>query len=444
MKKRLAKLGIDPEIDGDSLTAEQKGAFARLDIDPDTIITRRVVDVNDRALRGITIGKGENEKAPRETGFDIAVASEAMAILALAQDLPDLRDRLGRAVVASSKNGDAITADDLGVGGAMTVLMKDALMPTLLQTLEGTPVFVHAGPFANIAHGNSSIVADKVALKMVGPEGFVITEAGFGADVGFEKFCDIKCRSSGLHPDCAVIVATVRALKLHGGGPPVIAGKPKAPCYTSEEVDLVEKGCCNLQVHVRNCRKYGLPVVVCVNRHPTDTAREIDIVCQKAVEAGANKAVCGEHWSSGGKGAVALAEAVKEACSLPEKAFSFLYPLDISIKEKISAICVNIYGAKDVEYSDVANAKVERFEKQGFSGMPICMAKTQYSLSHDADLKGAPTGFTVLVKDVRAAVGAGFIYPLLGPIMTMPGLPTRPAFYDVDIDFSTGKITGLF
>lgn len=440
--KRLKKLGID-KTDPNELTEEEISKFVRLDIDPDTITWRRVVDTNDRFLRGITIGRGPQEKFERETGYDITVASEIMAILALTTDLADMRERLGSMVIGQSKAGDAITADDLGVGGALTVLMKDAIMPTLMQTLEGTPALVHAGPFANIAHGNSSIVADQIALKLVGPDGYVLTESGFGADIGMEKFFDIKCRYSGLIPNVVVLVATIRALKMHGGGPKVVAGKPLDPAYTEENLELLEKGCVNMVAHIQNALRFGIPVVVAVNKFKDDTANEIALVRKIAMEAGAEDAVMSNHWAEGGKGSVELGKAVMAACEKPSN-FKFLYPLDISIKEKIETIAKEIYGADGVEYSAKAEEQIADYNRLGFNKLPICMAKTHLSLSHDANLKGRPTGFTLPIREIRASVGAGFLYPLVGTMSTMPGLPTRPSFYDVDLDLETGKVVGLF
>jgi formyltetrahydrofolate synthetase len=442
MLRRLRKLGIS-QTDPASLTPDQRARFARLDIDPASITWRRVVDTNDRMLRQITIGQGPEEKGfQRATGFDIAVASEIMAILALATGLADMRERLGRIVIGSSRAGDPVTADDIGVGGALTVLMKDTLMPNLMQTIEGTPAFVHAGPFANIAHGNSSIVADQIALKLVGPQGYVLTEAGFGADMGLEKFCNIKCRYSGLRPHCVVLVATVRALKMHGGGPKVVAGQPLAHAYTEENLELLDQGCANLVRLVGNARAFGLPVVVAVNRFQTDTPAEIELVRNLAVAAGAEDAVMSNHWARGGAGAVELARAVVAACAKPSR-FRFLYPLEMSIKEKIETIVRQMYGGSGVEYLPDAEKKIQQYTRQGFDRLPVCMAKTHLSLSHDPNLKGAPTGFVVPVRDVRASVGAGFLYPLLGTISTMPGLSTRPGYYDIDLDTATGRVIGL-
>ena len=441
LQGRLKKLGIT-KTDPDTLTAEEKKHLCRLDIDPKTITWRRVIDTSDRLLRGITVGTGVEEKGhERETGFDIAVASEIMAVLALTTSLADMRKRLGEMVIGISRSGEAVTAEDLGVAGALTVLMRDAIKPNLMQTLEGTPVFVHAGPFANIAHGNSSIIADKIGLKLAD---YVVTESGFGADMGMEKFFNIKCRYSGLVPNVVVIVATVRALKMHGGGPAVVAGKPLDAKYTDENLDLLAKGLPNLLHHIRSARKFGIPVVVAINSMATDTEAELQLIKKAAVEeGGADDAVVCRHWMLGGEGAVDLAKAVVKASDKPSN-FQFLYPLDWPIKKKIETIAREIYGADGVDYSPEAEAKVEEYTRLGFDKLPICMAKTHLSLSHDKELKGEPKGFRVPVRDLRASVGAGFIYPLLGTMSTMPGLPTRPAYFDVDIDLETGQVIGLF
>lgn len=441
MRARMAKLGIEAQTP-DDLTIEDRRRLFRLDIDPDTITWRRVIDTSDRFLRGITIGEGSEEKGmTRKTGFDITVASEIMAILALTTSLRDMRERFGRIVIGLSRSGEAITADDLGVAGAMTVLMKDAIKPNLMQTLEGTPVFVHAGPFANIAHGNSSILADQIALKLAE---YVVTESGFGADMGMEKFFDIKCRYSGLVPNVVVLVATVRALKMHGGGPKVVAGRPLDVAYTQENLDLLRAGLPNLLHHIGIARKFGIPVVVAVNRFATDSPAELELVRQVAVEqGGAEAAVVCEHWEKGGEGALELAKAVVAAAEKPS-AFEFLYPLDWPIKKKIETIAREIYGADGVDYLPEAEERIAEYERLGFGNLPICMAKTHLSLSHDPMLKGVPTGFRIPVRDIRASVGAGFLYPLLGKMSTMPGLPTRPAFMDVDLDLETGRVIGLF
>ena len=440
MLHRLKKLGID-KTNPDDLTPAERSRFARLDIDPDGITWRRVVDTNDRFLREIEIGLGPEEKGmTRRTGFDITVASEIMAILALTTDLADMRARFGRIVIGTNRAGEAITAEDLGVAGAMTVLMKDAIKPTLMQTLEGTPVFVHAGPFANIAHGNSSIIADKIALKLAD---YVVTESGFGADIGMEKFFDVKCRYSGLIPQVVVMVATVRALKMHGGGPKVVAGKPLDHAYTQENLDLLRAGLGNLQHHIKNALRFGVSVVVAVNSFKDDTPAEVELVRQAAIEAGAEDAVVARHWMEGGEGAIMLAEAVVKAAEKPTN-FKFLYPLEWTIKQKIEIICKEIYGADGVDYLPEAEAKIELYTKLGFDKLPMNMAKTHLSLSHDPALKGVPKGFRVPIRDIRASVGAGFLYPLLGEMRTMPGLPTRPVFYDVDLDLKTGRVLGLF
>ncbi len=443
MLRRLRKLGI-AKTDPNDLTAEEKRRMFRLDIDPASITWNRVIDISDRFLRVVKIGLGPEEKGMvRETGFDISVASEIMAILALTTGLADMRERLGRIVIGTSKAGEAVTADDLGVAGALTVLMKDAIMPNLMQTVENTPAIVHAGPFANIAHGNSSIIADQIALRLVGKDGFVVTESGFGADCGMEKFMNIKCRASGLVPSCVVIVATVRALKMHGGGPKVVAGKPLAPEYTDENVELLAKGLPNLAAHIKNAKRFGVPVVVAINRFSPDTDAEIEVIRKGALEAGAEDAVPSTHWAEGGAGAVPLAKAVMAACEKPAD-FKFLYPLEWDIKKKIETIATQIYGADGVDYAPEAEAKVELYTRLGFDKLPICMAKTHLSLSHDPALKGVPKGFRLPVRDIRASVGAGFLYPLCGDMRTMPGLPTRPVYYDVDLDLETGKVRGLF
>ncbi len=412
----------------------------QLDIDPRTISWRRVTDLNDKwGVYNIVSGLGGENRVPRETGFDISVASEVMAILALATDLQDLRKRLGSIIVAQTYEGEPVTAEQLGAAGAMCVLMKDALMPNLMQTLENTPVLVHAGPFANIAHGNSSIIADRMALKLAD---YVVTESGFGADCGMEKFFNIKCRVSGLVPNCVVIVATVRALKMHGGLGTVRPGRPLPKEMLEENLPALEKGCANLTKHIENARLFGVPVVVAVNRFTEDTDAEIKLIQEKAVEAGAEGAYMSDVWAKGGEGGTELAEAVVAACERPLD-FKLLYPDDMSIKDKIETIATRIYGADGVDYHRTAERKIEAFTKWGLDKLPICMAKTHLSLSHDSSLKGRPTGFRVPVRDIRPSAGAGFLFPLLGTFSTMPGLPSKPAALNVDID-SEGRVVGLF
>jgi methylenetetrahydrofolate dehydrogenase (NADP+)/methenyltetrahydrofolate cyclohydrolase/formyltetrahydrofolate synthetase len=434
MKPRLAKLGIT-ETDPDKLTKEEKTKFARLNIDPQQIHWRRVVDINDRMLREIQTGLGEEEKGHTlKTGYDITVASELMAILALTSDLEDMKKRIGRCVVALDKDSNPLTVDDFGVAGAATVLMKDTIMPNLMQTIEGTPVFVHAGPFANIAHGNSSIIADKIALSLVGEDGYVLTEAGFGADIGFEKFCNIKTRYSGIAPDAVVLVVSIRALKCHGG--------VDIKDINKENVEATRKGCENMVKHIENIISFGVPVVVCINEFNADTKAEVDVVKEVAKHTGAFDVVESRHWQEGGAGAKAIAESVVKACQTESK-FKFTYDVKLTIKEKILSVCKEIYGAKDVTFSEQAELEISNITKNGFDHLPICMAKTQYSLSSDPKLLGRPTGFTVPVKEIRTSAGAGLLVVLLGSIRTMPGLTVHPAYYDIDID-KDGNITGLY
>lgn len=412
-----------------------------LNIDPFSITLNRVVDINDRVLRNIIVGLGGAANGlPRETGYDITVASEVMAILALTTSLKDLRQRLGKMVVGTTYDGRPVTAEDLKVAGAMTVLLRDAIKPNLLQTVEHTPCFVHAGPFANIAHGNSSIIADLMAIKL---GDYVVTESGFGADMGAEKFMDIKCRYSGLKPDAVVIVCTVRALKMHGGGFEFIPGQPvNKELMEKPNIEAVVKGCNNLEKMIENMKLFGLQVVVAVNNFDSDTSEEIEAIRERAKAAGAEDAVVSKVWLKGGEGGVELAEAVVKAAEKPSK-FEFLYPLDWPIKKKIETIATKIYGADGVDYLPLAEKKIELYTKQGFDKLPICMAKTHLSLSHDPNLKNRPKGFRVPIRDVRASVGAGFLYPLLGEMRTMPGLPKVPAGTKVDID-EDGNIVGLF
>jgi methylenetetrahydrofolate dehydrogenase (NADP+)/methenyltetrahydrofolate cyclohydrolase/formyltetrahydrofolate synthetase/formate--tetrahydrofolate ligase len=418
----------------------------RIGIDPYNITWNRVIDVNDRSLRNIITGLGGTwDGNPREAGYDITVASEIMAILALVSGhdyksaLKDLRERAARIVIGNDTSGKPISLEDLQVAGAVAVLMKDALHPNLMQTLEGQPAFVHAGPFANIAHGNSSILADQVALHL---GDYIVTESGFGADIGMEKFFDIKCRYSGLIPDAVVLVATIRALKMHGGGPRVVPGKPLDQAYKEENLELLEAGLANLGVHIRNAKKFGIPVVVAVNKFTEDTAAEVDMIREYAISQGAETAVMTDHWTNGGDGAVELAEAVVAACEQPTD-FKFLYPLDISIKEKIELIAKEIYQAGSVTYEPLAERQIKSYEENGFGNLPICMAKTHLSISHDPSLKGVPKGFVLPIREVRASVGAGFIYPLCGEMRTMPGLPSKPVYLNVDLD-EDGRVVGLF
>lgn len=439
----LVAAAIDSRIFHESSRTDgqlAKQGLTRLDIDPYNITWNRVVDVNDRVLRKVIVGLGpEADGLPRQTGYDISVASELMAILALCTSLKDLRARVGRVVIGTSKAGKPVTLEDLKIAGAVTVLMKDTIMPTLLQTLEGQAAFIHAGPFANIAHGNSSILADQIALRL---GEYVVTESGFGADMGMEKFFDIKCRVSGLIPNCTVLVSTIRALKMHGGGPKVTPGKKLDKAYLEENLDLLEAGAINMIAHIEIARKFGVPVVVAVNRFTQDTPAEIELVKKIAEAAGAHAAVATNHWAEGGKGATELAEAVKSAADQPSD-FRFLYPLDMPIKQKIETLAREVYGAADVAFEPKANEQIEAYEANGYGNLPICMAKTHLSLSHDPNLKGRPTGYTFPIREVRASVGAGFIYPIAGEMRTMPGLNLKPAFMNVDID-EDGRVVGLF
>ncbi|HLQ36321.1 MAG TPA: formate--tetrahydrofolate ligase, partial [Planctomycetota bacterium] len=411
-----------------------------LQLDPATIGWRRVLDMNDRALREVEVGLGGSKNGvPRRSGFDITSASEIMAILGLSKNLHDLRQRLGAIVVGYAQGGRPVTAEDLKVAGAMTAILKDALKPTLMQTLEGTPALVHTGPFANIAHGNSSIVADMIALRCLD---FVVTEAGFGADMGAEKFFDIKCRVSGLRPDAALLVATVRALKMHSGRFVVQAGKDLPEGLQREDLDALAAGIVNLEKQIENVRLFGIPVVVAINRFPTDTAAEIAFVQQAAMAAGAFAAHESTMFSDGGKGGEALAHALVEAAAEPNS-FRLLYPSEASLEQKIETIATRIYGADGVDYAADAQRNLALFEQKGYGRLPICMAKTQYSLSHDPSKKGRPSGYRFQVRDARVAVGAGFVYPLAGEIMTMPGLGKAPGGTRIDID-EHGNVVGMF
>ncbi|KRY80086.1 C-1-tetrahydrofolate synthase, cytoplasmic [Trichinella pseudospiralis] len=439
---RLEKLNIQPKHP-DQLNAEEREQFSRLNIDSRTITWNRVVDTNDRFLRLVTVGQSPSEKGhSRQCRFDIAAASEIAAILALTTGLADLRRRLGRIVVANDVHGRPVCAEDLSVAGALTALMKDSVRPNLMQTLQGTPVFVHSGPFANIAHGNSSILADQIALKLVGQDGVVVTEAGFGADVGFEKFCNIKCRTSGLCADVAVVVVTIEALKLHGGAP---EPHPTSAINQQDLLPFVEKGCLNMVRHIENVHKFGTPVIVAVNKYSSDTPVELEIVRKEALKAGALDAVVCEGWEKGGQGCVDLANAVSKAVrKTSTQSLKLLYPDECSIKEKIETIAKEIYGADGVEFTVDAEDALAKLTSQGFANLPVCMAKTQKSFSNDPNWKGVPSGYKLPVRDVKVCAGAGFLYALVGEIQTMPGLPVRPAFFDIDVDLETEFVKGLF
>ena len=409
--------------------------------DPLGVLWPRVVDISDRALRRAIIGLGGRENGyPRETECLITVASEVMAALALASDLHDLRQRLGRMVVATAFDGKRITAEDLRCAGSMTVLLRDAIKPNLLQTLEGGPAFVHCGPFANIAHGNNSILADRLALATCD---IACTEAGFGADMGAEKFFDIKCRQSGLAPDAAVMVATVRALKMHGGVGRIVAGKPLDPALERENVEAVAKGSANLAAQIENVRVFNVPVVVAINHYPTDTEAEVEAIREVALAAGARDVVVSRHFEEGGAGAEDLARAVWKAAQEGAPDFCLLYPDDMPLREKIETVAVRIYGARGVDELPAATKALKLYEDLGYGNLPVCMAKTHLSLSHDPNLKGRPTGFRIPIREVHLSAGAGFVTPLLGEMRPMPGLPSHPAGETIDID-AEGNIVGLF
>jgi len=422
--ERLAKIGIP-----------------RLDIDPDCVQLKWAMDFCAQSLRNITIGKGgKMDGYEMESGFQITVSSEIMAILAVANSLKDMRERIGKMVVAYSRSGAAITTADLDVDGAMTALMVEALNPNLVQTIEGNPVFVHAGPFANIAIGQSSVIADMLGIRM---GEYLVTESGFGADIGYEKFWNLKCRYSGLKPDAVVLVATVRALKMHGGGPEVKPGKPLDSAYTEENLELLEKGCSNLIAHIETVKKSGSNPVVCINGFYTDTPAEHDLVRRIAEETGARCAVS-EHWLEGGEGAVELAEAVVAACE-EENSFEHLYDLDLPLKERVEKIAIEIYGAEGVDWSAEAEEKINLFQiDPEVAQMGMCMVKTHLSLSHDPDFKGAPKGWRLPIRDVFIYKGAGFVVPVAGAIKLLPGTGSNPGFRRIDVDVDTGKVTGLF
>lgn len=412
----------------------------QLGIDPHKIEWRRVVDVSDRALRSIVVGLGGKPHGiPREAGFDITVASELMAILALSENLQDLRKRIGQVVIGPARDGKPVTAEDLQAAGAMTVLLREAILPTLMQTTENTPVFVHTGPFANIAHGNSSIIADRIGLKL---GDYVVTEAGFGADMGFEKFCNIKCRASGLKPDAVVLVATVRALKAHSGEFVIKPGKPLDEGLTQENLEAIKLGAPNLIKQIQNVRAFGCEVVVAINKFPTDTEKELALIQDIALDADAAGAVVSDVHARGGDGGAALAEKVVEVAERGN-GFKLLYTDEAPIKEKIHAIASSLYGAAGVEYEAQALNQIQWLTEHGYAKFPVCMAKTPLSLSHDAALKGRPSGFHIPVREVRASTGAGFLVPICGNIMRMPGLPSTPGATRIDID-EEGNIVGLF
>ena len=422
--ERLAQIGIQ-----------------RLDIDPDHVQIKWVMDFCAQSLRNITIGQGgKMDGYEMESGFAISVSSELMAILAVSSSLKDMRERIGKMVVAYSRSGNEITTADLEVDGAMCAIMLNALNPNLIQTLEGNPVLVHAGPFANIAIGQNSVIADMLGIRL---GDYLVTESGFASDIGFEKFWNLKCRYSGLKPDAVVIVATVRALKMHGGGPQVKPGKPLDPAYTEEELDLLEKGCANLKAHINIVKKSGANPVVCINGFYTDTEAEHELVRKVAVEAGARCAVS-KHWELGGEGAIELAEAVVEACE-DEHQFEFLYDLELPLKERVYKIATELYCAAGVDWSPEADEKIKVMQNDSeISSMGVCMVKTHLSLSHNPDFKGAPTGWRLPIRDVLVYKGAGFIVPVAGDIKLMPGTGSRPGFRKIDVDVETGKVTGLF
>lgn len=447
-KRRLQKLAIDSEKKPSELTLDERRRFARLDIDPDRVTICRVMDTNDRFLRKITIGQSATEKGrTRETKFAISVASELMAILALASDFDDVCRRVERMIVGFSRVSDdnpqpkPVTCDDLCVSGAVCALIKDAVDPTILQTLEGTPVLVHCGPFANIAHGNSSIIADKIALDLVGKDGFVVTEAGFASDVGFEKFMDIKCRQSDLLPDCAVLVTTLRAIKLHG--------RELLNDKQASDKHAIDNGLINMNAHIKNItRNFNVPVVVAMNKFAGDSPEELSYVRERAIEAGATDCQVSDNWAQGGRGSVELAQSVIQTCDTRrasgEKAKLLYESKGVSIIDKIETITTKVYGAKNVSIPEAIREKIAMLEANGFGDLPICIAKTSQSISHDAKLKGAPTGYTFPILDCDVSAGAGFVYALAENISTMPGLPTRPGFFDIAINPDSGLIDGLF
>ncbi len=423
---------------------EKRTGMKALKIDPKTITWKRVVDMNDRTMRNIEIGlpapgtKKNTNGVPRPSGFDITVASELMAILALAEDLQDMRKRFGKVVMAQNEDGESITADDLGVAGAMTVIMRDAIKPTLMQTVEHTPCFVHAGPFANIAHGNSSIVSDRIALKLAD---YVITEAGFGSDMGFEKFCDIKTRASGNAPSAAVIVTTLRALKMHSGRFKIVPGRPLDDGLVRTNIEALNEGLCNLEAHIKNVTQYGIPAIVAINRFSTDSQEEVDYLREKALKSGAFRVAESNVHAHGGEGGIELAEAIVEACD-QDSNFELLYGDDMTLEDKIKKVCTNVYGAASINLSPVAKEQLAKLQKT-HGHLPVCMAKTHLSLSHNPELKGAPSHYEIPIREMVLSAGAGFVYILAGSISTMPGLGSKPSYLNVDIN-KQGNIVGLF
>lgn len=453
MKRRLTKLGIDVNKKPCDLTLDERSAFVRLDFDKDSVTWHRVLDQSDRHLRKIEIGLGPNEviqpngsdskvQHSRITGFDVTASSEIMSILALATSLSDLRERLGSIVVGYSKSASPITADDLGVGGALAVLLRDALMPTLMQTVERTPVLVHTGAFSYVGYGSTSIIADDIALRLVGEDGYLITSSGSGTDLGLEKFFNIKVRYSEAVPRCIVLVANINALKVQGGANTVIKpGKPLPEEYLHEDVELVKKGCAHLIKHIQNAQKYHANVVVAVNKFKHNTQAEIDVVLQASKEAGVFDAVVSNHYAQGGYGAEELAKSVERACLDQNKKhehFQFLYDLNQPIHTKADIVAREMYGADGVDFTDLATSQMKKIEDAGFGNLPICIAKTHFSFTCDSSIKGVPTGFRITVREVKTCVGAGYIYLLCGDIMTIQGLPTRPNFYDLELDVDTG------
>ena len=440
----LAMVALTSRMQHEANYSDQRLAqsrLRRLDIDPQRVQVKWAIDFCAQALRNITIGKGSKmDGYEMDSGFQISVSSEVMAILAVAKDLKDLRERMARIVLAYDKKGNEITTADLEVDGAMTAWMVNAINPNLLQTIEGQPVFVHAGPFANIAIGQSSIIADMLGVKL---SEYHVTESGFGADIGFEKFWNVKCRMSGLVPNAVVIVTTIRALKMHGGGPAVKPGIPLAEEYTKENLRLLEKGCDNLIAHIETVKKSGIKPVVCINSFCTDTKAEAKLVRKVAEENGA-VAVASEHWLKGGEGAIELAEAVIEACEQKNN-FKFLYQPDTPLRKRIELIARQVYGAKDVTYTDEALEKAKAFEADPQANhLGTCMVKTHFSLSHDPDIKGRPKDWVLPIRDIMAYKGAGFIVPVAGAIKLMPGTASDPAFRRIDVDLNTGKVRGLF